>query len=59
MSYLVIEGKEANRAYKIGKEEILILLKDKTAKPISKWQEHSMQRKEIVKYFACYPKFVV
>lgn len=59
LSYLVIEGKEANRAYKIGKEEILILLKDKTAKPISKWQEHSMQRKEIVKYFACYPKFVV
>lgn len=56
LSYLVIEGKEANRAYKIGKEEILILLKDKTAKPISKWQEHSMQRKEIVKYFACYPK---
>lgn len=59
LSYLVIEGKEANRAYKMGKEEILILLKDKTAKPISKWQEHSMQRKEIVKYFACYPKFVV
>jgi len=59
LSYLVIEGKEANRAYQIGKEEILILLKDKTVKPISKWQEHSMQRKEIVKYFACYPKFVV
>lgn len=59
LSYLVVEGKEANRAYKMGKEEILILLKDKTAKPISKWQEHSMQRKEIVKYFACYPKFVV
>lgn len=59
LSYLVLEGKEANRAYKIGKEEILILLKDKTAKPISKWQEHSMQRKEVVKYFACYPKFVV
>ncbi|MFT5645493.1 MAG: HD superfamily phosphohydrolase [Aureispira sp.] len=59
LSFLVIKGKEANRAYKIGKEEILILLKDKTAKPISKWQEHSMQRKEIVKYFACYPKFVV
>lgn len=59
LSYLVIEGKEANRAYKMGKEEILILLKDKTAKPISKWQEHSMQRKEVVKYFACYPKFIV
>ncbi|WMX15427.1 MULTISPECIES: HD domain-containing protein [unclassified Aureispira] len=59
LSYLVLEGKEANRAYKMGKEEILILLQDKTAKPISKWQEHSMQRKEIVKYFACYPKFVV
>lgn len=59
LSYLVVEGTEANRAYKMGKEEILILLKDKTAKPISKWQEHSMQRKEIVKYFACYPKFVV
>jgi hypothetical protein len=58
LSYLVIEGKEANRAYKTGKEEILILLKDKTAKPISKWQEHSMQRKEVVKYFACYPKFI-
>jgi len=59
LSYLIFEGKEANRAYKIGKEEILILLKDKTTKPISKWQEHSMQRKEVVKYFACYPKFVI
>ncbi|WP_264790076.1 HD domain-containing protein [Aureispira anguillae] len=56
LSYLVFEGQEANRAYKLGKEEILILLKDKTTKPISEWQEHSIQQKEVVKYYACYPK---
>lgn len=56
LSYLVFEGQEANRAYKLGKEEILILLKDNTTKPISEWQEHSIQKKEVVKYFACYPK---
>lgn len=56
LSYFVFEGQEANRAYKLGKEEILILLKDNTTKPISKWQEHSIQKKEVVKYFACYPK---
>lgn len=56
LSYLVFEGKEMNRAYKLGKEEILIKLQDDTAQPISKWQEHSIQQKEVVKYFACYPK---
>lgn len=59
ISYLVFNGIEANRAYKLGKEEILIKLKNDTAQPISKWQEHSIQPKEVVKYFACYPKIVV
>ena len=56
LSYLVFEGKEANQAYNIWKEEIHIKLKDGTSNPISKWQEHSIQRKEIVKYFTCYPE---
>ncbi len=56
ISYLVFEGKEANQAYNIWKEEIHIKLKDGSSNPISKWQEHSIQRKKIVKYFTCYPK---
>ena len=55
LTYLVIEGKEANQAYNIWKEEIHIKLVDGSSKPISKWKEHSIQRKEIVKYFICYP----
>lgn len=57
-TYLVFEGKEANHAYKRGREEILILLKDGTARPISEWQEHCIQSKEVVKYFVCYPKLL-
>ncbi|MGH1335511.1 MAG: HD domain-containing protein [Aureispira sp.] len=53
---LLFEGREANNAYKKGKEEILILLKNNSVRPISEWQEHCIQSKEIVKYFACYPK---
>ncbi len=58
LTYLVFEGKEANRAYKIGREEILIKRKDGSTKPISKWKEHSIQPKEVVKYFVCYPKIL-
>lgn len=56
-TYLVFEGKEANHAYKKGSEEILILLKHGVARPISEWQEHCIQSKEVVKHFICYPKF--
>lgn len=56
LSYLAFQGKEANHAYKKGREEILILLKDGTARPISEWQEHCIQSKEVVKHFICYPK---
>ena len=56
VSHLVFKGQEANNAYKKGKEEILILLKNGTARPISEWQEHSIQSKEVVKHFVCYPK---
>jgi len=59
LSYLVFKGREANQAYKIGKEEIHIKLKDGSTKPISMWQEHNIQRKEVVKYYACYPKFIL
>lgn len=58
LTYLIFDGKEANRAYKKGKEEILILLNDGSTKPISEWQEHSIQQKEVVKYYACYPKYL-
>jgi len=58
LTYLVFMGKEKNQAYKPGKGEILIKLKNNTAKPISEWAEHSMQRKEVVKYFICYPESI-
>ncbi len=57
MNYLIVEGQEANRAYKKGKTEIQIKLKDGSTRPISKWKEHSIKKKEVVKYYACYPKF--
>jgi len=59
MDFLVFEGKETNRAYKLGKTEIQIKLENNSAKPISQWKEHSIQKKQVVKYFACYPKLIL
>jgi HD superfamily phosphohydrolase len=58
LSYLVFEGKERNHAYRIGKEEIQIKMKDGTIKPISQWEEHNVQQKEVIKYFVCYPALI-
>jgi HD superfamily phosphohydrolase len=56
INYLILTGKEANRAYKKGKTAIRIQLKNNTVHPISKWEEHNIQEKEVIKYFICYPK---
>ncbi len=54
--YLLIVGKETNQAYKKGKKEIQILLKDGKTRPISEWREHNIVQTEVIKHFACYPK---
>lgn len=59
LTYLVFDGTEKNQAYRPGTEEILIKINDTSAKPISEWAEHSIQRKEVVKYFICYPKSIL
>lgn len=56
LEYLIISGKETNRAYKVGEEEINIALSNGETKPISQWREHSIQKKEVAKYFLCYPR---
>ncbi|MCP4441919.1 MAG: HD domain-containing protein [Aureispira sp.] len=57
LEYLVIEGTETNTAYDFGGTEIKILMADGSIQPISKWQEHHIPHREVIKSFICYPKF--
>jgi uncharacterized protein len=53
---LVFIGSESNRAYTKSKDEINILCKDGSVRPISKLSDHYIQAKNITKYYCCYPK---
>ncbi len=53
---LVFIGSESNRAYSKSKDEINILCKDGSVRPISKLSDHYIQGKNITKYYCCYPK---
>ncbi len=53
---LVLSGKESNRAYNTQKDEILILFKNGTVKPLSDCTEHSIGPQIISKHYLCYPK---
>ena len=56
--YLIVEGKETNSAYSTSKEEIKILFKDGSVKPMSKSLDYNLDSKIITKYYLCYPKFL-
>ena len=56
--YLIVEGQETNSAYSTSKEEIKILFKDSSVKPMSKSLDYNLDSKIITKYYLCYPKFL-
>lgn len=56
LPYLFLQGEETNKAYKMGKSELKILLKSGEVQPISQWKEHHVPHKELHKYFIAYPK---
>lgn len=58
LAYIVILGQETNKAYDLGDTEIKILMGDGSIQPISKWQEHHIPHREVIKSFICYPKFI-
>ncbi len=58
LEYFVFGGKEANKAYVMGKKEIMIKLPNADVKPISEWAEHNIKNQEVVKHFICYPKMI-
>lgn len=53
---LVFEGRESNKAYTLGKDEIRLLRKNGSIAPISAWTDHNIQPKEVIKYYLCYPE---
>ena len=56
IDYLVFIGKESNTAYSRAKDEIKILCKNGSVKPISELSDHYISSKNIVKYYCCFPK---
>jgi len=56
LEFLVFQGKESNNAYSTFKDEIKILFKNGTVKPMSLSMDYGMQSKIITKYYLCYPK---
>ena len=56
INYLVFEGKETNSAYSTFKDEITILFKDGTVRPMSESLDYGIQAKLITKHYLCYPK---
>lgn len=54
--YFVFTGEETNSAYSTSKNEIRILFKDGSIKPMSESTDYGIQSKIIVKHYLCYPK---
>jgi len=57
--FLVYHGNESNNAYNALKDEIKILSKDGSVKPLSTLSEHNLSSGIIKKYFLCYPKKLI
>lgn len=57
--WLLIEGKETNIAYSKQKNEISILLKKGTVRPLSAISDHTIESQIITKYYLCYPKNIL
>lgn len=58
-TYLLIPGKESNRAYNDQKDEIKILYKDGKVLSLSENADYEVNSKIIVKYYMCYPKYMI
>lgn len=58
VDHLVFKGKESNNAYTTYKDEIKILFKNGSVKPMSASTDYGMQSKIVTKYYLCYPKGV-
>ena len=56
LPYLVLEGKESNSAYRKFDDEIKILYKDGSVKPVSSSVAIHLPHQEVTKYYLCYPK---
>ncbi len=56
LPYLIIRGQESNAAYRKTKDEISILRKDGSVKPMSESMDHFLQSQAVTKYYLCYPK---
>lgn len=54
--YLVFQGKESNTAYSSLKDEVKILHKDGSVRPMSANADFGIQSKLVTKYYLCYPK---
>jgi len=56
LPYLLIQGEESNSAYRKSKDEIKILRKDGSIRPMSESTDYDLQSRAIKKYYLCYPK---
>lgn len=56
LPYLLIQGEESNSAYRKSKDEIKILRKDGSVRPMSESTDYDLQSRAIKKYYLCYPK---
>jgi hypothetical protein len=56
IEHLVYTGSESNRAYNDAREQIRILFKNGTVKPIDQCSDVPMTTQLVTKYFICYPK---
>jgi len=56
LPYLLIQGEESNSAYRKSKDEIKILRKDGSVRPMSESTDYDLQSRSIKKYYLCYPK---
>lgn len=55
-NYLLLSGKESNHAYNPKSDEIKMLFKNNTVKPISQVLEPGLHFKNVTKYYLAYPK---
>ncbi len=56
MDSLIFTGVETNTPYSTTTDEIKILLKDGSVKPLSEISDYGLEDKIITKYYLCYPK---
>lgn len=56
MDSLIFTGVETNTPYSTTTDEIKILMKDGSVRPLSEISEYGLEDKIITKYYLCYPK---